>query len=184
MITLQYKNEKMLKSDINPMPEFFDRYINLVEEEDLFDAFYKSQYVLEHLDIDTLHQIDRKIYAPNKWTIHDILQHIIDNERIQSYRALWFARNATTVVLPGYDEDFFAANANTKDRDLDEIIDELRVLRTSTIQLFHSFEKQSLLNIGTCSNIKISVLALGFMMVGHQIHHLNVIKERYEPLVK
>lgn len=174
----------MNKNEINPMPDFFDRYINLVEEENLYDAFYKSQYVLEHLDMDTLHKIDRQIYAPNKWTIHDIFQHVIDNERIQSYRALWFARNATTDVLPGYDEDFFAANANTKNRNLDDIIEELRVLRTSTIQLFHSFEKQDLKNVGICFNLKVPVLALGFMMVGHQIHHLNTIKERYEPLAK
>ncbi len=174
----------MKKSEIQPMPKFFDRYIQLVEEEDLFDALYKSQYVIEHLDIDVLQKIDRKVYAANKWTIHDIFQHIIDNERIQSYRALWFARGANNDKLPGYDEDLFANHANTSNRSLDEIIDELRVLRTSTIQLFHSFETATLKNIGTCFNIEISVLGLGFMMVGHQIHHLNVIKERYEPLVK
>jgi len=173
----------MLKSEINPMPDFFDRYINLVEEDNLFDAFYKSQYVLEHLDLQALYKIDRQIYAPNKWTIHDIFQHIIDNERIQSYRALWFARGATD-ELPGYDEDTFAANANTANRSLDEIIEELRILRMSTVQLFQSFEPNALQNTGISFNRKVSVLAFGFMLVGHQIHHLNVIKERYEPLIK
>lgn len=173
----------MNKNDIQPMPEFFDRYINLVEEDNLLDALYKSQYVIEHLDLDILHKIDRQIYAPNKWTIHDIFQHIIDNERIQSYRALWFARGATTDELPGYDEDFFASHANTTNRSLNEIIDELSVLRTSTIQLFQSFEPSVLKNIGICFNKKVPVLALGFMMVGHQIHHLNVINEKYIPLV-
>ena len=173
----------MLKSEINPMPAFFDRYINLVEEDDLFDAFYKSQYIIEHLDMDTLYSIDRKVYAPYKWTIHDIFQHIIDNERIQSYRALWFARSATD-ELPGYDENYFAAHAHTKNRSIDEIINELRVLRTSTIQLFQSFEPETLKNTGICFQRKVPVLALGFMMVGHQIHHLNVIKEKYEPMAK
>ena len=173
----------MKKSEINPMPEFFDRYINLVEEEDLWDAFYKSQYVIEHLDLDKLNQIGRQIYAPEKWTIHDIFQHIIDNDRIQSYRALWFARNATE-ELPGYVEDFFASNANTTNRTLEDVIDELRTVRTSTIQLFQSFEPTVLKNTGVCFQRKVPVLALGFMMVGHQNHHLNVIKERYEPLIK
>ena len=164
------------------MPEFFDRYINLVEEDDLFVALENAQQVIKNLDKDILHKIGSKIYAPNKWTINDIFQHIIDNERIQSFRALWFARRDTN-ELPGYDENFFADNAKTDNRTIDEIIDELLTVRKSTIQLFKSFEPEALKNIGTCFNRKVPVLGLGFMMVGHQIHHLHVIKERYEPLI-
>ncbi len=172
----------MKKSDIQPMPEFFDRYINLVEEDDLFIALENAQQVIETLDMNMLHKIGDKIYAPNKWTINDIFQHIIDNERIQSFRALWFARGDTN-DLPGYDEDFFAANARTDNRTIDEIIDELLTVRKSTIQLFKSFEPTALKNTGTCFNRVVPVLGLGYMMVGHQIHHLRIIKERYEPLI-
>ncbi|MDB5229066.1 MAG: DinB family protein [Bacteroidota bacterium] len=172
----------MKKSDIHPMPEFFDRYINLVEEQDLFDALNKSLYVLENLDTGKLHSIGHKVYAPGKWTVHDILQHILDNERIQTYRAMCFARNDKT-EFPGYEENDYAANAMASYRNIEDIIEELKTVRTSTIQLFRSFPPSNLQNTGTCFNRKISVLALGFMLPGHQIHHLKVIKEKYEPLI-
>lgn len=172
----------MKKSDINPMPEFFDRYINLVEEDDLFEAFDNATKEIENLDMDKLYKIGSKIYAPNKWTVNDIFQHIIDNERIQSFRALWFARGDTN-ELPGYDENLFASNAKTDNRTIDEIIDELLTVRKSTVQLFKSFEPAALKNKGTCFNRVVPVLGLGYMMVGHQVHHLRVIKERYEPLI-
>ena len=123
----------MKKSEIKPMPEFFDRYINLVEEDDLFTALENAQKVVENTDMDKLHKIGSKIYAPGKWTINDIYQHIIDNERIQSFRALWIARGDTN-ELPGYDEDLFADNAKTDNRTIYELIDELLTLRKSTIQ--------------------------------------------------
>ncbi|MBK9791943.1 MAG: DinB family protein [Sphingobacteriales bacterium] len=173
----------MQKSEIQPMPEFFDRYINLVEEDDLFTALENAQKVIENTDMDKLHKIGSKIYAPGKWTINDIYQHIIDNERVQSFRALWIARGDTH-DLPGYDEDLFANNARTDNRTIDDIIDELLTVRKSTIQLFKSFEPDALKNVGVCFNRKVPVLGLGYMLVGHQIHHLRVIKERYEPLIQ
>lgn len=172
----------MRKSDIQPMPEFFDRYINLVEEDDLLEALQNAQKVIENMDMDKLHKIGSKIYAPGKWTVNDIYQHIIDNERIQSFRALWFARGDTN-DLPGYDENSFADNARTDNRTIDEIIDELLTVRKSTIQLFKSLEPAALKNTGTCFNRVVPVLGLGYMLVGHQMHHLHVIKERYEPLI-
>lgn len=173
----------MQKSEIQPMPEFFDRYINLVEEDDLFIALENAQKVVENIDMDKLHKIGSKIYAPNKWTINDIYQHIIDNERVQSFRALWIARGDRS-ELPGYDEDLFADNAKTDNRTIDEMIDELLTVRKSTIQLFKSFEPDALKNVGICFNRKVPVLGLGYMLVGHQIHHLRVIEERYEPLIQ
>jgi hypothetical protein len=172
----------MKKSDIQEMPPFFDRYIHQVEEQDLFESFQKSLQVLENINIGKLQGIGHKVYAPGKWTVHDILQHIIDNERIQTYRALRFARKDST-ELPGYEENDFAANAMASYRNIEDIMDELRVLRTSTIQLFRSFSPSAMQSSGICFHIKISVLALGFMIVGHQVHHLKVIREKYEPLI-
>lgn len=171
----------MKKSDIVPMPEFFERYINLVEEDDLTEALINAQQVIEQLDRNMLRKIGSKVYAPGKWTVNDIFQHIIDNERIQSFRALWFARGDTH-ELPGYDEDNFAANARTDNRSIDDILDELLTVRKSTIQLFSSLEPEALKRVGTCFQRKVPVLGLGFMLAGHQIHHLRVLKERYEPL--
>ncbi len=163
------------------MPEFFDRYINLVEEDDLLEALKNAQRAIEQLDKDKLRKIGSTVYAPGKWTVNDIFQHIIDNERIQSYRALWFARGDTH-ELPGYNENNFAANARTDNRTLDEMIEELLTVRKSTIQLFSSLEPDALKRVGTCFSRSVPVIGLGFMLAGHQIHHLRVLKERYEPL--
>ena len=78
----------MKKSAIHPMPQFFDRYIHLVQEYDLSDAFVSSRKELTQIDLSFLKRIGDLTYAPDKWTVKDIFQHIIDNERIQSYRAM------------------------------------------------------------------------------------------------
>ena len=164
------------------MPQFFDRYINQVQEENIFDAFEASNKALDRLNIENLKEIGKKTYAPNKWTIHEIFQHIIDNERIQAYRALRIARKDAT-VLPGYDENVLAAYSFANDRHLDEIINELKAVRHSNIILFKSINPELLTHNGICFNTKISALALGFVIIGHQTHHLQVITEKYEPLI-
>ena len=168
----------MKKSLINPMPMFFDRYINIVEEDDLFVAFDKSQELLQNIDINAYKKVGNNTYEPGKWTIKDILQHIVDNERIQSYRDLRIARRDTT-PLPGYEENLLADNAYATDRDLNEIMDELNVVRKSTLMLFKSFNQSVFNATGTCFNQTISVTALGFNIIGHQQHHLKVIEQKY-----
>ena len=117
-------------------------------------------------------------YAEGKWTLKELVQHIIDTERIFCYRALCFARNDKT-ELPGFDQDIFVNNDNANERDYYDMLDEMQILRQSTIQLYKSFSDEALLRIGVASNNKISVRALGFLFSGHQIHHLNIVKERY-----
>ncbi len=172
----------MQKSSINPMPQFFDRYINIVEEDNLLIALDKSLKELENIAFATLSQVGHKTYQEGKWTILDIIQHIIDNERIQSYRAMRIARNDNT-PLPGYDENLFAQNAHANNRTLQELMDELYLLRKSTIQLFKSFDKSVFNNVGICFNQTVTVTSLGFVIVGHQQHHFNVINEKYIPLI-
>jgi hypothetical protein len=173
----------MKKSDIHPMPKFFDRYINLAEDDEIVSSLEKSLSVLEHLNLNQLKSLGDKVYAPGKWTIKDIFQHLIDNERIQTYRALRFSRNDKT-VLPGYDENLLAQNTNTIHQSLNSIIEEFKLTRQSSIALYRSFNDEMLLRTGICFQVEISVLALGFQLSGHQIHHLNVIGERYLPLIE
>lgn len=172
----------MKRSDIQPMPEFFDRYINLAEDEEIIQSLESNLSVLENLNIQLLAALGDKVYAPGKWTIKDIIQHLIDNERIQSYRALRIARNDKT-ILPGYDENLLAQHTNTVHQKLTELIEEFKLVRRSSIVLFKSFTDEMLLRKGICSGIEISVLALGFQLSGHQIHHLKVIRERYLTLL-
>lgn len=171
----------MTKSEINPIPVYFDRYINLVPEDQLSIAFKQSLTAIEHLDVGLFHNVGDKVYAPGKWTIKDILQHLIDSERVFAYRSMRFARLDTT-PLPGYDENLYAKTAGASERSLESILAELEVVRTSTIFLFESFGARSLLQTGVCFEKEISVLGLGFTIIGHQIHHLNVITERYAGL--
>jgi hypothetical protein len=172
----------MKKSDIHPMPKFFDRYINLAEDDEIVLSLEKNLLVLDNLNMEQLKALGEKVYASGKWTIKDIFQHLIDNERIQTYRALRFSRNDKT-VLPGYDENLLTKNTNTSQQSLQSIIEELKLVRQSSILLYKSFSDEMLLRTGICFQVEISVLALGFQLSGHQIHHLNVIRERYLPLL-
>ncbi len=172
----------MKKSDINPMPEFFDRYINLAEDEEVIVSLERNLKALETLDVKQLNTLGDKVYAPGKWTIKDIFQHLIDNERIQSYRALRIARNDKT-IMPGYDENLLAQNTTASQQTLQSLIEEFKLVRKSSIVLFKRFTDEMLQRKGVCSGIEISVLALGFQLSGHQIHHLKVIRERYLPLL-
>ena len=159
---------------------YFERYIQLsvlkgkTIIENLENAQDEFERVLRHLP-DEKHSYS---YAAGKWTLKELIQHIIDTERVFCYRALSFARNDQT-PLPGFDQDVFVDNDTANERDYYDLLDEMKVLRESSIQLFKSFSKEALLRIGVASDNKMSVRALGYLFSGHQIHHINIVKERY-----
>lgn len=125
--------------------------------------------------------IGDKVYAEGKWTLKDILQHLIDTERIFSYRAMCIARGET-VKLPSFDEADYAKNANAGYRSLEELVNELLNVRISFIDLYKSFTSDMLLKTGLSFNGTYSVLAIGFIMAGHPRWHFRIIEERYLPL--
>jgi hypothetical protein len=167
----------MKKIDIGILPQFFERYINPVENIELIEGLEKGLTLFDS-EIEKLKFIADKRYAPNKWTVKEVIQHITDNERIQSYRALRIARNDKT-NLPGYDEELLGNNTNTGNISIEDLIHEFKLVRQSSVFLFKHLSDEMLLRKSICSNIEISALALGFVLIGHQEHHLNVIKERY-----
>lgn len=164
------------------MPPFFDRYINLVPKSDVLDALKQAASFDVLIDAQTIEQLGDRRYAPGKWTVTDILQHIIDTERIMAYRALRIARNDKT-PLPGFDEESFAEFTNATNRTVADLYEEYEQQRASTIRLFSSFTDEMLLRSGTASDKPISTLALGFVLVGHAQHHVNILRERYLPLL-
>jgi DinB superfamily len=168
----------MKKSDINQAPCFFDRYIGLVDDIEINGALKQSISELDNLDFDALEKLADYAYAEGKWTVKDIFQHIIDTERVMNYRALSYARNDVK-QLPGFDENIYAAHVSTKKRSLRSLILELKLVHKSSIALFKSFDKKALKRKGIMFNAEMSVLSVGFVIAGHQKHHLNVIKERY-----
>ncbi|WP_435412738.1 DinB family protein [Psychroserpens mesophilus] len=117
-------------------------------------------------------------YAEGKWTIKELIQHIIDTERVFTFRALSFARKEKK-ALPGYDEDDYAVSSEANRRSKQDLLNELHVLRQATVALFESFSKDMLIQMGNASNNNISVRAIGFILIGHGNHHCKIIKERY-----
>lgn len=171
----------MYKRDIPSLPKNFDQYIKLVPDLDLIDALHK--YGNEYLEKEKnyLLALGDKVYAENKWTVKTILLHMIDAERIFAYRALRFARNDKT-PLSGFDENEYA-KADVSNRTVTDLLIEFAAVRQATLGLFLGFDDDILLRQGTASGNEISVLALGFTIVGHELHHFNVLRERYYPLV-
>ncbi|HMI07147.1 MAG TPA: DinB family protein [Flavobacterium sp.] len=117
-------------------------------------------------------------YAEGKWTIKDILLHLIDAERIFAYRALRFARKDQT-PLASFDENDYVDVAGGNSRSIQDLLTELAVVRQATLSLFKSFDEETLLRKGIASNNPMSVRALGFVIIGHQNHHQQVFAERY-----
>jgi hypothetical protein len=117
-------------------------------------------------------------YESGKWTVKEVIQHIIDTERVFCYRALCFARNDKT-ALPGFDQDLFVANDAANARNWEDLLAEMTIVRQGTVSLFSSFSEEALLRIGSGSGKNMSVRAIGFLCSGHQSHHVNVILEKY-----
>ncbi|MEH6407717.1 MAG: DinB family protein [Leeuwenhoekiella sp.] len=117
-------------------------------------------------------------YAEGKWTILEILQHIIDTERIFCYRALCIARKDKN-SFPGFEQDDYVKPSMANERSLESLLEEYKIVRKSTILLFKSFDKEALIEIGNASKSALSARAAGFIISGHEIHHANIIKERY-----
>ncbi|WP_033958259.1 DinB family protein [Psychroserpens jangbogonensis] len=117
-------------------------------------------------------------YADGKWTIKELVQHIMDTERVFTFRALSFARKDKT-NFPGYDQDEYAVTSEANKRSKQSLLEEYKALRQSTVALFENFTDEMLLQIGYASNNDISVRAIGFILIGHENHHCQIIKERY-----
>jgi len=157
---------------------FYQPYISLANEADLVEELEISVHeFIKFVQNIPMDKFDYR-YAEGKWTIKDIIQHLIDSERVFAYRALRIARNDKT-PLPGFEENSFANEANGNNRKLQEMLTELALVRQSTIMLFKNFSEEILLRTGTASDKPVSVRALGFIIIGHQKHHQKVFEERY-----
>ncbi len=117
-------------------------------------------------------------YANDKWTIAEVLQHLIDTERIFTYRALRFSRKDQTPLM-GFDQDNYAPNSNANHYNVSQILEDFEAVRNSSITLFRSFTDEMLCNIGQASGSPMSARAVGYILAGHQKHHFEVINERY-----
>lgn len=168
----------MKKEAIKELPFFYDRYINLVEDDVLLmDLLERTKTIFSSLKKELNAQADYS-YQEGKWTPKDILQHCIDTERIMCYRALAIARGESQGLI-GYDENVYANHTNATYRTIDDLIDEFELVRQATLLQFKNFGTEMLLREGKCSGIAVTPLVLGFVCVGHPLHHINTLRERY-----
>ena len=117
-------------------------------------------------------------YAPGKWTIRQLLQHMIDTERVFSYRAMCISRGEEQ-SLPGFDENIYAENAKAENRDLKGLAEEFVLLRQSSSLLFRNMSDGNMLRFGTASNHRVNANAIAFILVGHALHHQAILTDRY-----
>jgi len=167
-----------MRPDLNRVPSFYHGYINLVEEDDLMTAFRnQSPQLMKFLGSIPKEKHDH-YYAAGKWTIRELIQHMIDGERIFCYRALRFARK-DPAPLAGFDENFYGQTSKADKRNWNDLLEEFKILRQSSEILFKNFDEEQLDSSGICNNASNYVLGWGFIIVGHVTHHMKILRERY-----
>ena len=118
-------------------------------------------------------------YAPDKWTVKEVVGHICDTERIFAYRALCIARGDDQ-ALPGMDQDLYAAGANFDSRSVQSLAEEYATIRSATLSLFDNLDSGSWLRRGVANGVGVSVRALAYIIAGHESHHIHILRERYK----
>lgn len=158
--------------------DFYKTYVSLVEADSISKAIHQNtKEMLSLLEQIPASKINHA-YAPGKWTIKELLQHIIDAERVFAYRILRIARMDAT-PLPGFDENAWAANAMVSERRWKDMVKEFKWLRKSNMAMIDDLSKEQLNATGTASNNPVSAAALCYVLAGHVKHHMKIIEERY-----
>lgn len=164
------------------LPKEYDEitayYIGLVPEGELIDLMKKHMEFCKEFFKQIPSDKWTYRYAPDKWTVQEVFQHMIDVERIFAYRALRFARNDQRSLV-GFEVDDYIPPSKAHQRSPEDMIKEYDLLKSSNILLFESFDSEMLLRQGTASGLEISVRAIGFKLIGHEIHHMKIVVERY-----
>jgi uncharacterized damage-inducible protein DinB len=164
--------------DFTTLPEFYKNYVSHVQDLNMLDALSSS--IAKTVGL--LQPIDEAMgeyrYAPGKWSVKELLCHIMDAERIFAYRALRFSRNDAT-PLSGFEENDYAPQANAHSRSLQQLLLEMKNLRTTSIDLFSAMTPEMLQRKGTANNKLISVVNIGYIIAGHETHHRNILTDRY-----
>jgi hypothetical protein len=168
----------MKRPDSNEYASYFGKYVSLVPGDDIVKTLGgQMEETLACLRGLSESQGESR-YAPDKWSIKEVIGHLIDAERIFAYRALRFARNDQT-PLSGFDENNYVLNSNFNSRKLVDLADEFEVVRKSNLYLLRNLEDEAWSRHGQSNDNEISVRALAYVIAGHELHHLNIIRSRY-----
>lgn len=158
--------------------EYYTNYIALVKENELTGAFAAQQHLIDDFLASIQEESGNYAYETGKWSVKELLLHVIDTERVFGYRAMCFARGEKQ-SLPGFDENEYAAASKANKQSLKDIVNQLKLVRASTIALFGSFDEEQLAAGGRANNNPLTVNSAGFIILGHLYHHVNILKERY-----
>ncbi len=158
--------------------EYYETYVSLVEETDIVSTLENQIAAIKIAFADISEEKSEFRYAEDKWSIKELLGHLIDGERVFSYRALRFSRGDKT-PLASFEQNSYVANSNFGNAKLADLIEEFSLLRKSNVLFFRNLNKAAWLQIGTASDAPVSVRALAYIMVGHVRHHQNILRERY-----
>ncbi|TRO66572.1 DinB family protein [Christiangramia sabulilitoris] len=159
--------------------EFYSGYINRIDADaELINSLEKNTEVMLEFFKGIPSEKWNYRYEPEKWTILDMVQHIIDTERIFQFRALCFARNEQK-SLPGFDHDLYVLNSASENRSVPDLIEEFDTVRRSGLYLYKSFSEDMLKMTGSMNDVNASPRAIGFIMIGHALHHKEIISNRY-----
>lgn len=168
----------MIYIKLDAVPTYYQTYVKHVNDLPLLDALQTSHEKLQSLLTSVPEAKGEFRYDTGKWSIKELLCHMMDAERIFCYRALRFSRNDST-ELHGFDENTYAPEANAHIRSLAQIQQEMRNLRLTTVDLFGSLSPAMLERKGKANNTEVSVQALGYIVAGHETHHRTVLEQRY-----
>lgn len=164
--------------DPTTLPAFYINYVNHVKNMDLMEALINSGAVTYDFICGIPEEKGEFRYAPEKWSVKEVICHMMDAERIFGYRAVRFARKDET-PLPGFEENDYASQANAHARTLNQLADEMKRLRATTLDLFSSFTPEMLQLKGAANKSIISVINIGYVIAGHETHHCTILRERY-----
>jgi hypothetical protein len=157
---------------------YYSDYIDRIEEADVIEVLQRQQADSEAVLMGLTDEAGGFRYAPDKWSVKEVVGHLSDTERVFAYRALCIARGETQ-SLPGMDQDIYVGGARFDSRGIDSLAKELSAVRSATITLFESFDQQSWARSGVANGVRISVRALAFIVAGHESHHMAILRDRY-----
>jgi hypothetical protein len=169
----------MNRPEITEYNSYFQYYIDLVDEGDFFDVLNENtKFLIEYFNNVPRELLNHR-YAENKWTVKEVLMHIIDTERSFAFRSFVCARGDANTPLHGMDENLYSANIDVTGRTNESLLDEFIAVRNNSKSLFENISDKQSMFLGNCITYKISARALGYIMIGHVQHHTNIISERY-----
>ena len=168
----------MTRPNITEAAEYYFRYIDRVPSDDIMATLENQMGEMFELLSGISEEQSLHSYAPGKWTIREVLNHMNDGERLFAGRALWFARGFTD-PLPGFDQDVAVENAHANNTSWADLVEESKIVRLGTISLFKSLPEEAWDRTGVASDNPVSVRAIAYIIAGHVTHHLGVLREKY-----